>query len=190
MEFGLRRRRGGDPRRAQSPVIPILRRIHGGVVEVPIDLPAVEIKPPSPEGPQRDAGLAVALPGEFTPAYGSLPVENIGDADIAPGAEAIIVSYQVPESFRHRMAGIGFSADDETALRFLSWRIEMNSTRQPPYVNVPSGIGSIQQLSTVVFFAPGGTRLDIVASSDPAAGSTFRFICRVQGWHFIEKANA
>jgi hypothetical protein len=176
-----------DPRREQSPIIPSLRRFHGGVVEVPVDLPAAQIQGPSPEGPQPEGGVPIELPGVFAPAFGSIPVELIGDANIAPAAEAVIVTYQVPEGFRFRMAGIGFSADDETALRFLTWRIEVSSTRVPPYVSVPAGIGSIIQLSPIFFPAPGGQRVDVIASSDPAAGATFRFICRVQGWTYIQQ---
>jgi hypothetical protein len=176
-----------DPRRYQTPISPALRRLHGGVVEVPVDLPPAEIAPPSPLGPQPEGGVPIELPGMFAPAYGSLPQDYFGDANIAPGAEATLISFIVPEGFRCRMDGIGFGADDETALTFLTWRIEVDSTRSDPYVNVPAAVGSITQLSTIIFTAAGGAMVAVIAAAAATAGLTYRYIARTKGWFFTEQ---
>jgi hypothetical protein len=65
-------RRTGDPRRPQSPVTPILRRIHGGVANVPTNLRSTDI---------REKPGALAITGDEFHQLG-LPFHWVGVATI------------------------------------------------------------------------------------------------------------
>jgi hypothetical protein len=159
----------------------------GRPVEVPRDLAPVRILPSQPGALGLEYGTPVALPGSaFAPA-GATPVDQVGDGNIAPGASATLVQIQVPDGQRFRVAGVGFGADDETALGFLTWSMIENNDPQIGYNAVPAPIGSIAQLADIFHLSGSSVLFRIVASSAASAGVTFRFICRVRGWFYATK---
>jgi hypothetical protein len=172
---------------AQNPIQPALRRLFGGVSQYPTDLGPAAI------GPSQAAALAsvgppeVGLPGSNFPPAGSTPVDELGDGDIAPGGTAVLLTIRIPDTFRFRMAGIGFGADDEVALGFLRWSIRSDGDVVPGYFNMTAGIGSIRQLASIVYVGGGSSTITIVAIIDPLAVLTYRYIVRAQGWFYLER---
>lgn len=156
-------------------------------IEVPRDLGPVHILPSQPGALGLEYGTPIALPGSaFAPA-GATPVDQVGDGNIAPGASATLLQIQVPDGQRFRVAGVGFGADDETALGFLTWSMLENADPQIGYNTVPAPIGSIAQLADIFHLSGSSVLFRIVATSAPTAGVTFRFICRVRGWFYATK---
>ena len=175
--------------RQQSPFIRSLQagRVPGRPIEVPRDLPPVHILPSQPGALGLEYGTPVALPGSaFAPA-GATPVDQVGDGNIAPGGSATLLNIQVPDGQRFRVAGVGFGADDETALGFLTWSMFENNDPQIGYNSVPAPIGSIAQLADIFHLSGSSVLFRIVANSAASAGVTFRFICRVRGWFYAIK---
>lgn len=152
----------------------------------PRGIPPVVLQPslPNPMGPD---GRPIALPGANYPPAGAVPVDVSGDANIAPGASATLVTFQVPDTTRFRMAGIGFGADDEAALRFLTWSIRSNTDPVSGYVGQTAAVGSIRTLANIFVLVGASAAVTIVGAADAAAGVTFRYICRMQGWLYTEK---
>jgi hypothetical protein len=165
-----------------------LRAIYGGpAIEVPRDIPPVRIQPSQPGALGPEQGKLVALPGANYPPAGAIPVDMVGDANIAAGARATLVTLQVPDTLRFRVAGIGFGADDETALGFLTWSMLENGDAQPGYNAVPASIGSIRQPAEVFHLSGSSVLFSITALSATTAVVTYRFICRVRGWLYALK---
>jgi hypothetical protein len=164
-----------------------IARSGNGVVPLPVDLPDAQIAPSQP-GFGPTLGTWVKLPGaNFQPA-GSIPVDLVGDANIAPGASGtVLITYQVPDTLRFRIAGIGFGADDEAALTFLTWTIQANGLSVPGYTGIPAAIGSIPQLADIFVLRSSFELVTVVANVAPTAVVTYRYICRLRGWSFAEK---
>jgi hypothetical protein len=139
---------------------------------------------PGALGPQT--GTWVRLPGVNFPPAGALPVDEIGDATIAAGATAALITYTVPTNLILRIEGIGFGADDETALAFLSWSMQLNGDTVPGYVNNPSAVGSIRNLTPIFQVAGTSAVLTITATPSLLAVLAYRYICRIRGWCYSE----
>src|SRR5258708_13905823 len=135
--------------RPQDPRASILRRNGGRSVELGAVPGPVRIQQSQPGAYGPEQGVSIRLPGVNYPPGGATPVDVDGDANIAPSGVATLVSFQVPDTQRFRMVGIGFGADDETALRFLTWSIQFDSVPQPGYTSKNAVIGSIVQLTDV-----------------------------------------
>lgn len=169
---------------------PAVRRALAGQVLPDLSgLPVARIQDSQPGalGPER--GTWVRLPGEnFAPA-GSIPVDETGDGDIAAGTSATIITLAVPTGLRFRLAGIGFSAEDETALAFLSWSITAPDP-VPGYIGKPAAIGSVRQLADVFYVAGSDAVVSILAASSADAVVTYHFYCRIRGWFYAEKEGA
>ena len=178
-----------NPERAQDPRAPALRRLFGGATYFPTDLGPVDTSPSQPGALLPEQGVEVKLPGVNFPPAGATPVDAVGDANIAAGATATLVSIQVPDTLRFRVVGIGFGADDETALRFLTWSIRVTGANDtvPAYFNVPSAVGSIRQLSEIFLLVGSSSLFTVQAISDPTAIIAYRFICRVRGHFYAER---
>ena len=166
------------------PGVPI--NIYGGNARVAKRIPPVDVTQSQPGvlGPQT--GTYVRLPGaDFAPA-GAIPVDVIGDANLAPGAIGTLVTIVVPDAVTFRIAGIGFGADDEVALGFLSWTIRAFGDVVPGYDNKPAAVGSIRQLAEI--FVVQGSSVTVTVQGAIAAGAalTYRYICRVRGWFYSE----
>lgn len=156
--------------------------------EIPRHWPPANLLPSQPGALGPEQGAWVRLPGVNFPPAGATPVDITGDADLAPGAaNAVLLTYALPPMLRFRMVGIGFGADDETALRFLTWAIFSDNVPIPGYVNMQSAVGSIRQLAEI-FVSVGSTAVvTIVASIDVTAILTYRYISRVRGYLYAEK---
>jgi hypothetical protein len=175
--------------RKQSPFRPGLRNLFGGgKVYVPTDLPEAETAPSQAAGLVSEQGFPVKLPGVNFPPAGSIPVPSpFGDANIAPGATATLLTFAIPDNLRLQLNGIGFGADDEVALRFLTWFITRDNDTVPGFVNMPSGIGSIVQLADISLQSGSSTTVRVVATAAANAVLTYRYICRVSGWLYMER---
>jgi len=150
-------------------------------------IPAVQIDPSQPGtlGPQH--GRYVRLPGaDFFPA-GGIPVDVPGDANIAPSGVATLVTVNVPDTYTFRIAGIGFGADDEVALGFLTWTLRANGDVIQGYDNKPAAIGSIRQLADIAVVRGASEIVTVQATISAVAALTYRYICRVRGWFYSEK---
>jgi hypothetical protein len=175
MAYDLRRRRlrAGGP--LPPPALP-------RQVGPPAPIPAVV---PGSVAPEH--GILIAQPPVNFPPKGAIPLDEMDDADIAAGATATVITIDVPGTMQLRIDGIGFSADDETALRFLTWRMRTNGNPVAGYYNVPASIGSIREVSDVFVHVSGPQQLELLVSADAAAIITYRYIARVKGWFFGEE---
>jgi hypothetical protein len=136
----------------------------------------------SPEG-----GQLIRLPGFNFPPAGVIPVDADGDADIAAGGTATLITVAVPAGSRFRLWGIGFDAGDETALKFLTWSIRINTDTIPGYVQKNAVIGTIVQLTEIVVVAYGNSTLTVQGTASALAIATYRYIARIRGWFYAEK---
>jgi hypothetical protein len=154
-------------------------------------LPSVDLQPSQPGALGAEQGVYVRLPGADFPPAGAIAVDQVGDGTIAPGATAALVTIPVPDAVRFRMLGIGFGADDEVALRFLTWSIRTGPASStgdtiPGYVGVASSVGSIRQLADIFVVVGSSLTTTIFALLDPTAVLSYRFICRVRGYFWQE----
>jgi len=161
--------------------------VYGGQAGVARTIPPVQIEPSQPGtlGPQL--GTYVRLPGaDFAPA-GAIPVDEIGDANIAPSASAVLVTIVIPDTYTFRIAGIGFGADDEVALGFLTWTIRANNDTVLGYTQKPAAVGSIRQLADIFVIQGSSATVTVVAQISAVPILTYRYICRLRGWFYSEK---
>jgi len=128
----------------------------------------------------------VRLPGANFPPAGSRPVDEMGDANIAPGGTGIMLRYTVPDGVTFAAAGIGFTAADETSLAFLSWTI-LAPDPVSGYIAKPSAIGSVRNLTELVLVVGSSVTIVIQGASSPAAAVTYDFIVRLRGWLYSEE---
>lgn len=175
MAYDLRRRR----LRAGGPLPPPMLPTSAGP---PARIPAVV-----PDSVAPEHGLQIAQPPVNFPPKGAIPLDEMDDADIAAGASATVITIDIPGQLQLRIDGIGFSADDETALRFLTWRMNTNGNPVPGYYDVPASIGSIREVSEIFVHVAGPQQLVLIVSVSAAAIVTYRYIARVKGWFFGEE---
>jgi len=150
-------------------------------------MPVTALEPSQPGALGPEQGMYVRLPGADFPPAGAVAVDEIGDANIAPAASAVLITVAVPDTYRFRIAGIGFGADDEVALRFLTWSIRANGDTIRGYVAVASAVGSIRQLADIFVVRGSSDTVTVVGAADATAGLTYRYICRVRGYFWSEK---
>jgi hypothetical protein len=174
----------------QDPRAPIARRIGGRPLALGQVPGPVRIQPTLPGAYGPEQGVYVRLPGMNYPPAGAIPVDVDGDANIAPAASATLVSFQVPDAQRFRMVGIGFGADDESALRFLTWSIQFDGSGQSGYTAKNAVIGSIVQLTEIVISAGSSAVVSVIGTASVNAVVTYRYICRFRGYTYIEKVGA
>jgi hypothetical protein len=157
---------------------------------VPVGYGPAPYRPSQPEG--EPARRRIVLPGADFPPADARAVDLIEAADIAAGATATILSFRVPDTYTFRVAGIGFGAEDESGLRFLSWSLiaDPPGTALPGYVNQPAAIGSIAQVSWIFTNVGSSVTVSIAATNNATASaswiSTFHYIARLQGWLYKE----
>jgi hypothetical protein len=159
-------------------------------VEIPAGLPTQPMPPSQPQALGQEPGQRVILPGVNYPPAGATPVDEMGDATIGAGGTQLLVTVTLADQQRFRMAGIGFGADDETALAFLSFTIFAGPFPVPGYINKRAAIGTIQQLTDIFILTGSSLPITVVGTSDPLAVVEYRFICRVRGWYYFEKGGA
>lgn len=155
------------------------------VRQIPMGSDSIQPSLPESYGPAR--GTPVRLPaGNFAP-DGSVSVDEMGDANIAPGGAAVLITITIPDQLRFHIDGIGFGADDEVALGFLTWAIQESGVGVPGYTAKSSAVGSIRNLTKMDLLFGASQPITVVASSSATAVLTYRFICRVRGWFFAVK---
>lgn len=160
---------------------------YGGQVAVARQLQPEAISPSQPGQLGPEHGIYVRLPGANFPPAGAIAVDVDGDANIAPGGTATLLSIPVPDTYRLRVVGIGFGADDETALRFLTWSLRFGGDPIPGYVQKNAVIGSIVQLTEIFVLAGSSVVFSVQGVASAAAVLTYRYICRVRGHFYTEK---
>jgi hypothetical protein len=159
-------------------------------VEIPPGLPTKPMPSSQPLALGQEAGQRVILPGVNYPPAGATPVDELGDATIGAGGTGLLLTITLPDQQRFRMAGIGFGADDETALAFLSFTIFAGPFPVPGYINKRAAIGTLQQLTEIFILTGSSLPITIVGTSDVLAVVEYRFICRARGWYYFEKGDA
>lgn len=179
----------GNLIRPQVGIDPRRRRVPREVLTVPEGLGAAPIAPSQPGALGAQVGTWIRLPGANFPPAGATPVDEIGDANIAAGGTATLLTYQVPNGVRFRLEAIGFGADDETALAFLSWAITAPDSVNG-YVNKVAAIGSIRNVTPITFLAGSSVLVSVVGTSSTNAVVTYRFICRIRGWLYSEEVSS
>ncbi len=171
----------------QVPIPANVRAVYGGDAMVDTDSSPAPIAASQPGALAPELGQEVKLPGNNFPPAGAIPVDEVGDADIAPGGVATLVTFNIPATLRFRMVGIGFHTDDPAAAGFLTWSILVNGTAAPGYFGQTSAVGSIRQLSEIVLLAGNSAKVEIIANIDATAALTYRYIARIRGWLYLEK---
>ena len=156
-------------------------------VEIPPNLPSQPQPPSQPQALGQEPGQRIILPGVNYPPAGATPVDELGDAVIGAGGSGLLLTITLPDQQRFRMVGIGFGADDETALAFLSFTIFAGPFPVPGYINKRAAIGTIQQLTEIFILTGSSLPITVVGTADPLAVIEYRFLCRVRGWYYFEK---
>jgi hypothetical protein len=173
--------------RQQRPFAPSLRNLFAPHrYEVTPSNPAERL-PSQPGALLPEQGFPISLPGANYPPAGAIPVDQIGDANLAPGATGNLLQVQVPDTLRLRISGIGFHTDDGAAIGFLAWRIIAFTDTIPGYTNMLSAIGSVRQLASVFIIVGSSALVTVQGIIDPTAVLTYRYACRIIGWFYTEK---
>jgi hypothetical protein len=155
---------------------------------VPRDIGPAPFHPSQPRGasPQR----RIILPGCDYPTADSIPLDLIKESDITGGQTLVLATITIPDSYTLRIAGIGFGADDESGLRFLSWSLNVTPPGSPitPYINMPAAIGSIAQPSWVFVNLGSSYVITLVTTNNaPLPATVYHYFSRVVGWFYLEK---
>lgn len=160
-------------------------------LDVPVGLGPAPYQPSQPRG--APSARRIVLPGCDYPPADAIPLDTIPEADIAASASATVATITIPDTLTLRIAGIGFGADDESALRFLSWKVNVTPPGTPitPYINMPAAIGSITQPSWV-FINIGSSYVItlIVTNNASVTPNTYHYFVRLVGWFYSEKEAA
>jgi hypothetical protein len=102
----------------------------------------------------------------------------------------------VPNGKRFTLAGIGFGAQDETSLQFLTWTINVGPNPLTGYRNKEAVIGTLSMLSHPLTVIQSSQPVTIVGASRAVAGThlgaaiVYNFYCRVHGWFYAEAEGA
>jgi hypothetical protein len=171
--------RGGSPARAQ-------RYAQVRHIVVPAGIPSAHLQPDLPGALGPEQGMFIRLPGVNFPPAGGIPVDTSGDADLAAGAVGQLLLVNVPTGSRFRMAGIGFAADDETALSFLTWTIQVDGQPVSGYTQQTAAVGSVRNLTEIFVLTGVSATVSVNVAIDATAAATYRYICRVRGWFYTE----
>ncbi len=175
------------PIHRQSGYPAVRSRYAGQAVDVPSTVPAGAMLPSQPAALGPEQGQYVKLPGVNFPPAGATPVDETGDGNIAPGASATLVTIQVPDTQRCRLARIGFGADDETATAFLSWTIVLGVDAVPGYTLRPASLGSLLYPADIFILVGSSAQINVRVTASATAAGTLRYIARVSGWLYSER---
>lgn len=170
--------------RRRGPYDPNLPRLRETARQASLAGP-VPVQPSQPDA-LGSSGQVIRLPGFNFPPAGTIPVDSLGDASIAPGASAVLVRVTIPDTFRLRVTGIGFHTNDDIALGYLTWAIRIGPDPAPAYEQQQSAVGSIRQLSNIVVLGDSSQPLTVVATIDVTAPLTYLYACRLLGYFYSE----
>ena len=138
----------------------------------------------SPHTPDR---VSVALPGFSYAPEGAYPVDRQTDGTLAPGASTILIAIDVPQLVMLSIVGVGFDAFDPIALSYLNWSFLRALQPDREYTNQTAVIGSVRELSPVVFFVGNQTQFQLQLTLSAAAPVSYTFGARVRGWFYSEQ---
>jgi len=147
----------------------------------------VQLEPSQPGVLGPEQGTYIRLPGANFPPAGAIPVDEPGDLNLAPGAVGNLVTVRVPDTLRLRLAGIGFTADDDIALGYLTWAIILGSDPAPSYSQQQAAVGSVRQPREIFVLVGSSQTMTVRATIAATAPVTYRYICQVVGWFYTEK---
>jgi hypothetical protein len=152
-------------------------------------LPAAGLESSQPHGLIQS--LPITLPGANFPPAGARAADPIGDAFIAPGAAATLITINVPDTLRFVVVGIGFDTDDPAALGYLTWAILLDGDPSPSYEQMQAAVGSIRQLAAMFVLVGSSQTLTVRATIALTAPITYRYIAHLRGWYYLpEKSEA
>jgi hypothetical protein len=148
-------------------------------------VPAADIKPSQPEA--GDPSRRIILPGCDYPPADAIPVDETGDANLAIGVATVLLTVTVPDTYTFRISGIGFGADDETVLRFVTWTINGTPPNSPVlgYNRKPATFGSIPQVSYIFAIVGSSTIVTVIATNNTVGGVVY-VVARLLGWFYNE----
>ena len=172
------------PRGRYVPNLPELREIAS---QPDARVRTARLEPSQPDALGPEQGQYIRLPGANYPPAGAVPVDVIGDLNLAPSAVGVLVTVTVPDTYRFRAAGIGFNSDDDIALGYLTWAILLGSDPAPSYSQQQAAVGSVRQLSEIFVLTGSSQTFTVRATIAATAPVTYRYICRVIGWFYSER---
>lgn len=172
--------------RRQSGYPAVRRAAVAGTIVIPPGIPAMPTPPSQPDALGSERGIYVRLPGGNYFPPGAQPVDEMGDANIPAGGTGLLLTVPLAAQQRFRVAGLGFTADDETALAFLTWTIFLGPDPLPGYINKSAAVGTVAQLAGMDVVVGSSLPLTIVGTTSLIAVVTYRFIARIRGWLYAE----
>lgn len=137
---------------------------------------------PTQSGAPYSKATPIGLPEVNYPPTGAQPVDEPGDASVAPAATATLITIEVPVNRQLRLDGIGFGADDEIALAFLTWSIYEDANPAPAYYAQAATIGEIVHPAQIFLHVAGPKRVTLRVTPSALAVVTYRYIARLKGW--------
>ena len=159
----------------------------GAELDIPANIPAMPMLPSQPGAMGTEQGIYIRLPGANFPSAGCTPVDETGDANIAPGASAVLIRIRVPDTQRCVLEAIGFGGDDETATAFLTWSIVLGVDAVPGYVPKPAAMGTLLYPAPMFMLAGSSAIINVIGTASLTAATTLRYIARVRGRFYAER---
>jgi len=162
-------------------------KVHPGEREQrtgPIGAPA-PLRAALPRGMGEPFRAVVLPPFHYAP-EGCFPLDLQGEADIAPSTTVNLISFTVPNSQKCRLNGIGFGADDEVGLRFLTWQLLINGDPSQAYGSSKANIGNLSDPSTIIQSATNGQLITLSATMGAGAILPYHIVARITGWLYLE----
>jgi len=150
---------------------------------IPGDIRANEAGGTSPRTRDR---TAVTLPGFQTAPQGSIPVDRMFDATIAPGASATLITIPVPQGVMLTLVGVGFDSFDPIALAYLSWSFLRSGDPDREYTNQTAVVGSLREPSPIVFLMGNAQTFTLVLTVNVGSPVSYTYGARVRGWFYSE----
>lgn len=138
----------------------------------------------SPHTPNR---TSVSLPGFSFAPEGAYPVDRQNDVTLNPGDVNVLIAIDVPQLTMLSIVGVGFDSFDPIALSFLTWSFLRAGQPDREYTNQTAVIGSVRELSPVVFFVGNQTQFQLVITLAAASPVPYTFGARVRGWFYSEQ---
>lgn len=151
---------------------------------------------PSPDSgvqprPRAPTGPGTAYPPQYLPGFnfqpeGSLGIDIENELDIVPGSTVALLAMVVPPTYKARLSGIGFAADDEVALRFLDWVLLIGGDPERRYATNLAVTGTLDDMSPLAVPVGGGQSVTLRVTQNLAAIVTYHIGARLIGWMYRE----
>lgn len=175
----------------------VLERAIRGAFGIPRRLPpGGEPVPPAPhrrvqpQGLAPEGDVAVLLPGCNFPPRGAIGVDQIDETDLTvPATDVVVATIPIPASWIFRVTHIGFSADDELSLAWVTWTLKKGGTPIGNFAARAAAIGSTHDPSGVGLLLIDGESTLTLEMRIAAVGSVYSHInSRIAGYYFQQPA--